>query len=94
MNLPAKRPGKLHGMINKKQSHTPLPELIGRLNGHLKGWANDYRRGHSRCAFRDINWFVEKRLWRHLRRRSQRQWRPARGISFHSQLVQMGLVQL
>jgi len=85
---------KLRGMINGKQSHTPLPELIGRLNRHLKGWANYYRQGYSRCAFGDINWFVQKRLWRHLRRRSQRHWRPARGTSFHSQLAQMGLVQL
>ena len=85
---------KLRGMINGKQRHTPLPELIGRLNRHLKGWANYYRQGYSRCAFRDINWFVQRRLWRHLRRRSQRQWRPAQGTSFSSQLVEMGLVQL
>lgn len=85
---------KLREMTNRKQSRTPLPELIGRLNRHLKGWANYYRQGYSRSAFREVNWFVEKRLWRHLRRRSQRQWRPAQGSSFHSQLVQMGLVQL
>ncbi len=61
---------KLRGMISRKQSHIPLPELIASLNRHLKGWANYYRQGYSRRAFRSINWFVNQRLWRHLNRRS------------------------
>ena len=85
---------KLRGMINRKQNHTPLPELIGRLNRHLKGWANYYRVGYSRRAFKEINWFVHQRLWRHLRRRSQRRWRSGPDTSVYSQVVKMGLVQL
>ena len=85
---------KLRGMINGKQSHTPLPELIGRLNRHLKGWANYYRQGYSRSAVRDINHFVRWRLLRHLRRRSQRAWCPSKGVSIFTQLDQMGLIQL
>ena len=85
---------KLRGMINRKQNHTPLPELIGRLNRHLKGWANYYRVGYSRRAFKEINWFVHQRLWRHLRRRSQRRWRSGPDTSVYSQVIKMGLVQL
>jgi hypothetical protein len=85
---------KLRGMGNRKQNNTPLPELIGRLNRHLKGWANYYRVGYSRRAFKEINWFVHQRLWRHLRRRSQRRWRSGRDTSVYSQVVKMGLVQL
>lgn len=81
-------------MINGKQSHTHLPELIGRLNRHLKGWANYYRQGYSRCALRDINHFVRWRLMRHLRRRSQRAWCPPKGVSVFTQLDKLGLVQL
>ena len=84
----------LRGMINKKRSFQPLPELIGQLNRHLKGWANYYRPGYSRCALRAINRFVRDRLARHLRRRSQRAWRPAQGTSVYAQLERMGLIYL
>lgn len=85
---------RLREMTGSNQSHTPLPGLIGRLNRHLKGWANYYRPGYSRCAFRQINRFVRERLTRHLRRRSQRAWRPAEGTSIYSQLERMGLIYL
>ena len=85
---------RLRGMIDQRQCHTPLPDLIGRINRHLRGWANYYRPGYSRCAFRQVNHFVRQRLTRHLRRRSQRAWRPASGQSIYSQLDKMGLVYL
>lgn len=85
---------RLRGMTGSNQSHTPLPELIGRLNRHLKGWANYYRPGYSRCAFRQINHFVRARLTRHLRRRSQRAWQPAQGSSIYCHLERMGLIYL
>lgn len=81
-------------MTGSNQSHTPLPDLIGRINRHLKGWANYYRPGYSRDAFRQINRFVRERLARHLCRRSQRAWRPAKGTSVYSQLERMGLIYL
>jgi RNA-directed DNA polymerase len=85
---------RLREMTGSNQSHTPLPDLIGRINRHLKGWANYYRPGYSRDAFRQINRFVRERLARHLRRRSQRAWRPAEGTSVYSQLERMGLIYL
>ena len=65
----------LRQLINAQQSHTPLPELIGRLNRHLRGWANYFALGHPRKAFSALNHFVRYRLGRHLQRRSQRGWR-------------------
>ena len=51
------------------------PKLIDELNRHLKGWANYFKFGYPRDAFRDINWHVGQRLFRHLNRRSQRAFR-------------------
>ena len=85
---------KVRQMLDSKQSHTPLPELIGRLNASLRGWANYFEHGHPRQAFRDLNSYVRKKLTWHLHRRSQRSWRPARGQSAYEHLNRMGLIQL
>jgi len=84
----------LRQLINPQQSHTPLPELIERLNRHLQGWANYFGLGYPRKPFRQINHFVRVRLGRHLRRRSQRGWRVRQGVSLYAHLEHLGLVAL
>jgi len=68
--------------------------LIHLLNRHLIGWSNYFRWGHSRRAFGAINWFVRERLARHLRRRSQRPFRPPEGTTVYSVLQRWGLIYL
>ena len=84
----------LRALINRHQSHTPLPELIGRVNRHLRGWSNYFQLGYPRKAFRRLNHFVRYRLGRHLQRRSQRGWRPRSGVSLYAHLQHLGLVSL
>jgi RNA-directed DNA polymerase len=84
----------LRQKISPHQSHTPLPELIGQVNRHLRGWANYFKLGYPRKAFRQINRFVRERLARHLRRRSQRGWRAREGVSIGAHLEHLGLVAL
>lgn len=84
----------LRGLINPHQSHTPLPELIGRVNRQLRGWANYFGLGYPRKSFRHLNHFVRYRLGVHLRRRSQRGWRPRQGVSLYAHLDHLGLVAL
>jgi RNA-directed DNA polymerase len=84
----------LRQLINSSQSHTPLPELMGRLNRHLRGWANYFGQGYPRQTFRALNHFARYRLGRHLQRRSQRGWRPRPGVSLYTHLEHLGLVAL
>jgi RNA-directed DNA polymerase len=84
----------LRQKINSHQSHTPLPELIGHVNRHLRGWSNYFELGYPRKAFRHINRFVQERLGRHLRRRSQRSWRARQGVSLYAHLENLGLKAL
>jgi len=84
----------LRGLINPHQSHTPLPELLGRVNRHLRGWANYFGLGYPRASFRHLNRFVRERLGKHLRRRSQRGWRPRKGVSLYAHWDDLGLVSL
>ena len=70
----------LRPMTGPDQSHTPLPDLIGRLNRHLKGWGNYFKAGYPREARRQINSFVRERLTHHLHRRSQRGDQPPENL--------------
>lgn len=72
----------------------PLPDLIDELNAHLHGWANYFRFGHPRRAFWRINHYVRQRLTSHLRRRSQRPFRPREGETLYALFARMGLVVL
>ena len=68
----------------------PIPVLIQELRRHLAGWANYFGWGYPRPAFRKINVFVCDRLIRHLRRRSQRAFRPPEGRSWYHHLARLG----
>ena len=85
---------KLHAMTDAHQCSKPIPELIGELNRHLRGWANYFSYGYPRAAFRKINWYVLDRLTQHVRRRSQRPFRPPEGVTYYEQFRRMGLVSL
>jgi len=85
---------KLHEKTDHRQCFKPIPDLIEGLNRHLKGWKNYFDFGYPREAFRDINTYVRDRLTQHLRRRSQRPFRPPEGVSFYEQIQRFGLVRL
>lgn len=85
---------KLHEMSSHRQCFKPIPLLIEELNRHLKGWKNYFDFGYPRQAFRDVNAYVRGRLTQHLRRRSQRPFRPPEGVSFYEQIQRLGLIPL
>ena len=90
----ARERAALRSMTDKTCCHVPLPELIGRLNRHLRGWANYFGHGYPRVAFRQINSYVRLRLSCHLRHRSQRAFRTPEGVTLYAHLDRLGLVYL
>lgn len=82
---------KLRAMTSRHVCFKPIPQLIGELNRHLEGWVNYFSFGYPRKAFRQINAYTQERLYCHLRRRSQRPYRPPKGVSFYEHLRRMGL---
>ena len=85
---------KLYETISHKRCFVPLPQLIEELNKHLKGWANYFSYGYPRQGRREINAYVRERLTQHVRRRSQRPFRPPKGVSYYEHFNRMGLVYL
>lgn len=85
---------RLRLLVNARQCCTPLPELIERINRHLRGWGNYFALGNPRMAFREINHLVRARLGKHLHRRSQRGWRQREGITLYAHLQTLGLKPL
>ncbi len=82
-------------ILNSRHSFVPIPELIKTLNRQLTGWGIYFSKGHSRRALRQMNWFVFNRVVKHLKRRSQRPYRPQEGVSWYSHVHdKLGLVQL
>jgi RNA-directed DNA polymerase len=85
---------RLRETVSRKQSFVPVTQLIESVNRQQRGWANYFRFGYPRKAFREMNWFVRTRLIGHLRRRSQRPFRPPEGRSYYRHLKQLGLIYL
>lgn len=82
---------RIRDLTDGSRSCVPIPQVIAEINQVLRGWANYFRPGYPRMAFREVNWFVADRLYRHLRRRSQRPFRPPEGVPFTAHLRAMGL---
>ena len=85
---------KLHEMTDSHQCFKPIPVQIGELNRPVKGWANYISIGYRMTAYRQIDWYVRSRLLQHLRRRSQRPFRPPQGTTLHQHIQNLGMALL
>jgi RNA-directed DNA polymerase len=91
----ARERAHLRGLIHARRNHVPIPQLIAQVNSQVCGWAGYFRHGRSRPAFRALNWYLQQRMVRHLKGRSQRPYRPPAGVSWYAHLHrQLGLVRL
>jgi RNA-directed DNA polymerase len=90
----ARERAALRGIVSTRAEFVPVPILVKRLNRHLVGWANYFDYGYPRHVFRQVNYYVRDRLFRHLRRRSQRRYRPPEGKTMYQHLADLGLVCL
>ena len=72
----------------------PLKVLIVEINKYLEGWSEYFGWGYPRVAMREMNRMARVRLYCHLRRRSQRRYRPPKGKTLYRHLADLGLVYL
>jgi RNA-directed DNA polymerase len=82
---------KVKEMTGASQCFKPIRVLVGDLNRYLRGWRSYFGQGYPREAFRKVGSYVRLRLIGHLRRRSQRPFRPSEGTNWYQHLVKLGL---
>jgi RNA-directed DNA polymerase len=85
---------RIRGMTSPAQCWKPLDELIAEINRFLMGWSEYFSFGYPRNGYRKVNRYVVERLSRHMRRRSQRPWRPPEGVSAYAHFHKLGLIYL
>lgn len=77
---------KLRDLTAPRNCFKPAPVVVAETNRLLIGWRGYFRYGHCGRAFMKVNYFAQRRLSRHLRRRSQRGCRPPSGRSLYEHL--------
>lgn len=84
----------LRRMTDASHCFVPVPQLIAQINRQITGWSNAFSYGYPSRARRHLNSFVQIRLHRHLKRRSQRPSKVPQGQTLYSHLTQLGLVRI
>jgi len=85
---------KIRELTGPRWGWMPVPTMIGRLNQTLRGWIAYFRHGHPHRVAHRLDGYVLKRLWRHLRRRSQRRYKIPSDEGLVAHLHGLGLHDL
>ena len=65
------------------------------MNKFLHGWAGYFDHGYSGHSIRKVDWHARNCLKRHMKRRSQRPFRPPKGVTWYNHIVHgMGLTRI
>jgi RNA-directed DNA polymerase len=72
----------------------PVPQVVTRVNVFLRGWLRYFSKGHPARARWNLVRFAEERIAAHLRRRSQRPYRPPDGVPLQKHAHDLGLLAL
>src|SRR5262245_9062053 len=83
---------KMRDLTSSRFCWMPIKEVIDRVNALLRGWLGYFSKGHPAKARWNLVRFAERRLVRHLRRRSQRPYRPPEGVSLFQHVHDLGLI--
>lgn len=83
---------RVRELTGSRYCFMPPMRVIDRLNRLLRGWLRYYAYGHPHKSRWNLIHFTEHRVVLHLRRRSQRPYRPPDGVDLHRHVQDLGLV--
>jgi RNA-directed DNA polymerase len=85
---------KVRELTGAKYCFAPPEDVVARVNAAIRGWLGYFSKGHPANARWNLIRFAEQRIVRHLRRRSQRPYRPPDGVSLFQHVHDLGLIAL
>lgn len=85
---------KIHDLTSARYCFVPVSEVVKGVNAVLRGWLRYFSKGQPANARWNLVRFAEKRIATHLRRRSQRPYRPPEGVSLYEHAHDLGLIGL
>lgn len=86
---------KLSDMTGHAKSFVSPTVIVSHMNNYLRGWAVYYDFGYASAAKRKMDWHARNSLTKHMKRRSQRPFRPPEGTSWYAHLTgRMGLTRI
>lgn len=86
--------GRIKELTCRRWNCKPVKEIIKQVNLFLAGWTNYFFLGYPHLDFRKIDQYVEGRLVRHLRRRSQRGYKLRKGETWYRALKELELIRI
>lgn len=91
----AKQRETIRAKTSPKLGMVPAPQLVQSLSRQMTGWSRYFNQGYCRRYLRDTSFYALCSVIKHLKRRSQRPYRPPKGVSwYHHVHKQLGLVRL
>jgi RNA-directed DNA polymerase len=86
---------KVRTITSPRNGWKRIDAVVGELNVFLAGWWGYFGRFHADRARSAVNSYVYERVWRHLRRRSQRPPRPPKGMTWYAFLkLRLGVARV
>jgi RNA-directed DNA polymerase len=86
---------KLRELTKPSLGLLPIEAVIERVNAYLRGWTNYFELGQPSQIFSYIQDYASMRIYKHLRRRSQRPYKLPKDRTWYQHLHQdLGLVRL
>lgn len=80
---------RIRELTSHRKGCFPIKEVVRELNWFLIGWSNYFKTGHPGRSFRLINHYVLMRMYRFLRRKSQRPFKLPEGITWYRFIFKM-----
>jgi RNA-directed DNA polymerase len=85
---------RIRSIINFRNNCRPIKEIVDAANSFLNGWSDYFQLGNPYDTFAKMDHFAGMRMYRHLRRRSQRGYNKGGDQTWYRAIQGLGLIRL